>query len=142
MTRLVPFKVLSERRFLSEKRFRLGRTEKLELMIFSGNFDNNFSLFLGLEIIILDLNFHQQTFHYWDKMSDRERVQKFRNQAKRTKSVHFNIPRSEYYSVPPVSPRRIRSSTKWSIKCALLNVLGIIGVIVISSIIIKSFQFG
>ena len=75
-------------------------------------------------------------------MSDRERVQKFRNQAKRTKSVHFNIPRSEYYSVPPVSPRRIRSSTKWSIKCVLLNVLGIIGVIVISSIIIKSFQFG
>ena len=75
-------------------------------------------------------------------MTERDRVKKSRNQAKRTKSVHFNIPRSEYYSVPPVSPRRAGSRGKWSMKCIFSNIFGVIGVIIVSSIIIRSFQFG
>ena len=73
-------------------------------------------------------------------MSDRARVKKSRRQPKRTKSVHFNIPRSEYYSVPPVSPRPNR--TKWNMKCVFSNIFGVVGVIVVGSLIIGSFQFG
>ena len=75
-------------------------------------------------------------------MSDRGGLKKSRRQPKRTKSVHFNIPRSEYYSVPPVSPRRIRSHTKWNMKCVLSNLFGVLGVIIIGSLIIGSFEFG
>lgn len=89
---------------------------------------------------ILDSSFLSQTLFGCIKMSDHARVKKSRRQSKRTKSVHFNIPRSEYYSVPPVSPRRNHS--KWSMKCVFSNVFGVVGVIIVGSLIIGSFQSG